>query len=513
MKVAHCSAGKKISTQTQDDKKILLTNNLGNYLLLGKPESRYDGFFVFNEMQMFRILESVEAEGKVTEVTNNIWNVQRKRGEITETFFLPDNTNSLLYETDRECEAMLSFDIKESYDSSEWGRNYHVEDRGNLAIIRFSGKREMFVGIAFDGNCRVINKWTKREYSGDRIRDSPPFERYVFQALSVKGKRVVISAGKSEDEVVKECELVKKSFSIKKKGMQKPQSEVDFAYICAKNALNSLALKEGVIAGLPWFFQFWSRDMLVSAKALNRKDILLSLIEKVMFDGRIQNRMPPTEAQSADSIGWLFRRLSDFMDKLDDMETERVSDWLLYSIDGLLTHHTKDDFDYCGAQETWMDSISRDGCRIELQALRLNMYKLAYELTEDEKFREMELRLKEKTKKGFFRNGILFDGLNDSTIRPNLFIAAYVYPELLSQKEWSLCLENALKRLWLPWGGISTIDTSSPLFQSEHTGENPKSYHNGDSWFWLNNLAALVMYGVDKKKFKQDIDAIIKSST
>ncbi|HLC65627.1 MAG TPA: amylo-alpha-1,6-glucosidase, partial [Candidatus Nanoarchaeia archaeon] len=44
-------------------------------------------------------------------------------------------------------------------------------------------------------------------------------------------------------------------------------------------------------------------------------------------------------------------------------------------------------------------------------------------------------------------------------------------------------------------------------------GENPKSYHNGDSWFWLNNLAALVMYGVDKKKFKQDIDAIIKSST
>ena len=46
-----------------------------------------------------------------------------------------------------------------------------------------------------------------------------------------------------------------------------------------------------------------------------------------------------------------------------------------------------------------------------------------------------------------------------------------------------------------------------------YTGENNKSYHRGDSWFWINNLAALVLYKLDKNKFKKYIDKILKAST
>ena len=103
--------------------------------------------------------------------------------------------------------------------------------------------------------------------------------------------------------------------------------------------------------------------------------------------------------------------------------------------------------------------------------------------------------------------------MNDFTIRPNIFIAAYVYQELLTNKEWETCFNNALKYLWLDWGGLSTIDKSNPLFTSESTGENKKSYHRGDSWFWVNNLAALTLSRINNKKFDKNIKKIIDAST
>jgi glycogen debranching enzyme len=111
------------------------------------------------------------------------------------------------------------------------------------------------------------------------------------------------------------------------------------------------------------------------------------------------------------------------------------------------------------------------------------------------------------------RGKYLADGAEDDAIRPNVFIAAYAYPELLSKKEWIACFDQILPRLWLDWGGISTIDVSHPFFVANHTGENSKSYHSGDSWFWLNNLAALVLFAFDKKKYKNYIQHVLKAST
>jgi len=122
----------------------------------------------------------------------------------------------------------------------------------------------------------------------------------------------------------------------------------------------------------------------------------------------------------------------------------------------------------------------------------------------------------EKTRKrvyDLFWNGhYLKDGLGDSTVRPNIFIAAYVYPDLLSKKEWVTCFEEALNHLWLEWGGLSTISKSDSRFFSKNTGENSASYHRGDSWYWINNMAAIVMHRTDKKKFKRYISKIIEAS-
>lgn len=141
------------------------------------------------------------------------------------------------------------------------------------------------------------------------------------------------------------------------------------------------------------------------------------------------------------------------------------------------------------------------------------MFRLMYDLTLNHKYKILENTLKIKLKHKFWNGKILADGLNDFTIRPNVFIASYIYPELLQPKEWEACFENSLKSLWLDWGGLSTIDKNNKLFTDTHTGEINKSYHRGDSWFWLNNLAAVELNKINPKKFQNQIQKIISAST
>jgi len=106
-------------------------------------------------------------------------------------------------------------------------------------------------------------------------------------------------------------------------------------------------------------------------------------------------------------------------------------------------------------------------------------------------------------------------------VRPNIFLAYYIYPDLLTQKEWLEVCDNVLPKLWCEWelgegvkgGGLSTIDKTHSLYQPYYTGIDNKSYHRGDSWFWINNIAAISMYRLDKEKYKDHIFKIINSSS
>ena len=237
----------------------------------------------------------------------------------------------------------------------------------------------------------------------------------------------------------------------------------------------------------------------------------MRLMVSIGNDGRTL----PKPSPSADGIGWVFKRIDDLITSksFNGKEIERIEIFLTKALDGLLAKHTKDELAINQAQETWMDSIQRDGARIEIQALRLNMYKLAYKLTKSAKYLQLEKKLKAAVREKFWNGQMLADGLNDATIRPNIFLAAYIYPQLLKKREWQVCFENALVKLWLDWGGIATVDRTSQLYTDTHTGQMPKSYHNGDSWFFVNNMAALVLDNVGRRKFNYQISKILQSST
>jgi len=72
-------------------------------------------------------------------------------------------------------------------------------------------------------------------------------------------------------------------------------------------------------AGLPWFYQYWSRDELVSVMSLMlehrydySKELLMKYLFEITTDGRLSNRYPAANLGTADSIGWLFKRLQTF---------------------------------------------------------------------------------------------------------------------------------------------------------------------------------------------------------
>jgi len=438
------------------------------------------------------------------------------------------------------------------------------------------------------------NQWIERHYSIDEERNSPPFKRHVYNALRLRGSKFVFSMSKNREEAVKECNYIfnnineiksrekecffdiLKADSVKKIISSKSISnEIKVAYVNTINSLNNLIVENknsyGIFAGLPWFFQFWARDSLVSLKSINKlnrqlgKKMLFKYLNRMNNDGRLPNLIGQHNSKnlgSADAHGWLFFRCKEIADGIEknkqiinsiknsirlikenkNSNSQRIKEYLkncslvirkkenechhfIYeienslekSLNGLLKFHTKDNFEVNAKFETWMDTEfendSREGIRIEMQALRLNMYRLMLELTQNNKYKIFENLLKNKIRQRFWNGKVLADGLNDLTIRPNIFIAAYVYPELLSNKEWEICFDNALKAIWLDWGGLATIDKNNPLFTNESTGENIKSYHRGDSWFWMNNLAALTMNRINKNKFKKQIQKIIEAST
>jgi glycogen debranching enzyme len=216
---------------------------------------------------------------------------------------------------------------------------------------------------------------------------------------------------------------------------------------------------------------------------------------------------------AADGMGWLFHRIRESkLNKKDLMIVERKLGEVL---DKLFSERLQEGLIVNEVDETWMDTTYKDdirtGARIEIQALTLSMLNYLGELRGKPDPRER--KLKQEVVKQFWNGKILKDGSEDKTIRPNIFLAYYVYPKLLSKKDWQTCFDNSLKKLWLEWGGLSSIDIQHKLFTEKSTGENIKSYHRGDSWYWINNIAAISMHRLNPKKYSEYINKILKAST
>lgn len=576
MRVIHSIKNFKITKSTKQDIGFLLSDKKGGYLSFylptqtdqkeQNPISHYQGWFVTpKDSKIFKIIENLEIvdASPVTELRNNFWNIERKRAGISENFFLPQAKNSFVYELSKTASVDLILDIREPYDSSEWERYYQISEENEVLLIKYTqkkeGQKEFLVYLAIQTDSLDYSKkenWFLRNYQLDKKRGSSSPGKYIFSALRIKAKKIVFSVSIDKEKAIKKAkdvflktEKLKKIAQKENKKIIKKQgikgtlsallfyplshtspyfkklpssycSEIQMANICAKDALNKMVVlgekkdnAQGMFAGLPWFFQFWTRDTAISLKSFfeidkkQAKQILFKQLDLIDSQGHING--------TVDGVGWLFKRVSDFLNKgaFNKKEKEFIKNKLKSTINGLLEHWTEDDYALSLPRQTWMDTLERDGKQVEIQALRLNTYKLAYQLFKDKRYLKLEKQLRKKVQKKFWNGKYLFDELNDPTIRSNVFLVAYIYPELLKKREWVICFENILPELWCEWGGVATVNKRSPFFVESNSGESPQSYHSGDSWFWINNLVAIALYRADKEKFKKYIDKILEANT
>jgi glycogen debranching enzyme len=501
------------------------------------------------DWSLYKVIDFISIGSEIKTMTNRFDWIELETASGIVKFSL--SQDMLKLSCDYKGEITLTLDMREVYDFDDHGRIYEISQGKDMTVVEYKKFSDNFLNsklltrhLAIRTKIPVekIETWRSQHYSEDEKRKSSPWDLYVFDALKFRcsGKADILFAFDETKEGAVSKVLRKESAKRFNGYKTAGDKEITLAYNCAVQSMDDLKFdlygNKGLLAGLPWFFQIWTRDEAISLKSLIElgqldyvKEILDERISKINGTGRIQNRTPISGLETADGTGWVFKRYHELIIACKAKALEQY--FSKHDLEGLrLRLKQSIELQWKGAKdflitnkplETWMDTSygddTRDGARIEIQALWLAMLSFSNYLNrelgikEDYDFIEKESR--KKIKEVFFTGDSLKDGANDPTIRPNVFLSHYIYPDLLSAEEWEKAFDTCIDRLWLEWGGFSTIDKSSPLFQADYTGEDNKSYHRGDSWFFMNNLAAISMYKVNKGKYKDKVLKILEAST
>lgn len=524
--------------------ELLLVDLLGGFFFYSPRDlSKYQGLFFNDKMNLYKSLDFIKVKDssikKIIYKNNNTFEVIHK--DFYENYEYIKEEGVLIYKTDNKSEISFIFDSRLAYDMSKWGRYYDVYLEDGTIIVHYKKRKDekenndyeydIYTAIFCENAIfKKLDHWEEKSYFFDQSRNDSP-QRATYQAISLKGNKFSICSSLSKKEAIKKS---KKAF-YKKIKLEKlnplyktSDIKIDYAYNLSLKSLNSFKLEKflGVYAGLPWFFQFWTRDTAFSIKSLYYQDkiftkkLILKYISLIRKDGLTPNILPNLGNCSIDGTGILFHRIGEIINTFTNEEKNKIMNVMYNSLKNILSTYSKGGLINSSSYETWMDTIERENSRIEVQAIYLSSLSVLKKISKKQRKKEIyefasknEDLLKKKVREKFYNDSILSDGLDDKTIRPNIFMSYYFYPELLSNNEWEKVFDKALEKLWLDWGGLSTVNRADIRFTDKHTGTNNLSYHNGDSWFFINNLTAIVLNRLNSKKYNFHIKKIIDAST
>jgi len=521
----------------------MLTNN-GSYFY-NNPDTKYRGLFFYqkkaDDFTLFKTIDFIDV-GFVPEEIINDFNQTILRSGDKEVIF--DFEGGFIIKP-KNTKIKIVLDIREIYDFSDNGREYNIYREEDSIVVEYKKNANdvhFTEFLVFNGNVHEftpINKWVEVKYEEDERRKSKPSSLYVYEGFYVSADKLTVGFSQDKNLAIQVSRKTyehneEEDYKLKKINQNK---DVLMAYNCAMKSFRDLYVKQelkGYYAGLPWFFQFWTRDESVAIKSLIEtshlelaRKLLMRKVREINERGRVPNRYPNSVLGTADGTGWTFLRLHELMTRVGEVdklfsheEVEYINEQVKKSIDLHIKNFSEGLLIRNDANETWMDTSfendSRSGFRIEIQALFLAILRFSNYLDthfgREQKYAQLEMDTKNKVVEVFFKDNKLKDGSDDETIRPNIFLAYYVYPELLNKHDWIKVFDNTLDRLWLDWGGIATIDKSSKLFCDTYSGEDNRSYHRGDSWYYINNIAAICMADLNYNKYEQKIMMILKSS-
>ena len=525
------------TTVSVPDARFLLTDGRGGYLALGGA-TNYDGWYATApDGHRWKILYDIAPTSRIEAMELDDNAVTRRAGDTLQELRVSDRGVSMR----GEGQFLLTLDCKRQYDESDQGRIYAISATApaggglpnsvarvttlTVAYAKYLDGRiapdtatsMLHVGIATTFTLERRESWREVRYPYDHRRGtrSTPWVRDVA-FLTGKGELAMALGADARDARRKAIDLLMRPPRDAPLRLPPRVAAATLPVRLAWRSLSALRTPTGILAGLPWFFQEWSRDELVSCGAFiaaGERDAAIRIVDKwyraVRQDGTLPAIHPDRGWKSADAPGWLGRRTLDLIATGPVPESMLIvwRDAAARLIGGL---DVRDGLVWSGRNETWMDTASGDdgraGARIEVQALALALLGAHAALCErtgaPEPDRALQATILAAVRSRLIEGGLVIDGLAadgtpDRVARPNVFLAWYAWPELAKVEEWCASFWRVIERLWRGWGGLASIDPADPRYRDSDTGEDVAAYHRGDSWYFVNAIAAMALRAVD----------------
>ena len=316
-----------------------------------------------------------------------------------------------------------------------------------------------------------------------------------------------------------------------------PELDLSLAWITATmDQLITEQQGKGIYAGLPWFNEYWGRDMFIAMPGATLVTGQFDYTKEILKDfskfqdtnpnsptcGRIPNRANPEGIlyNTADGTPRYVIEAEELLQYCGDQSFLRdIYPSIVLSTSESLRHHT-DARGYLLHEDadTWMD-VKRNGIpgsprgnrANDIQFLWWKQLKAASHLATlmgDHAHATEWQQAAEKVAKNFEtdfcdKDSILIydhlnaDGSADRQFRPNqLFCFELIADEAFKQKITRRCWEE----LVYPWG-VASLAQTDPQFHPQHENwhyyHKDDAYHNGTIWLWNNGIAMqrMIEYG------------------
>ena len=462
--------------------------------------SQYQGVFLRQDQSLFKYIDHFSIEATIN-------HVQRDQDELRLTtdngvVRVEENGGQLIVRSSQAVRIEVVLDMRYIHDYDDQGRLYDVDETGDSLDITYTKYESDDLHVtdykkrirmyAADYTC--IDEWTPVSQPYDESRGSNT-NHWVYRCADAT----------VEQDTPLRIDLP----------LEDPDDTVMGEHRYSDNGSTRLA------AGYPWFYQAWSRDEMISLAPLvhdeprTAKQIVLRAARHQQGRSSVEG----SDLASADTAGWLARRVLQLREhaSFSQAEQETITRYLEAYLDSSTTAHG---LIHNGPLETWMDTHGgtddvRAGYRVEIQAGYMAILSVLKSFTDQDVSHRLH-RAKEGVQDRLVENHRLHDGYADTTIdktvRPNVFLAYYLAPQMVKDSVWHNTFDHVIEHCWLPWGGFSSISTEDALFQPYHTGVDNRSYHRGDSWYYVNNIAAIAMNDLAGKEYLKYVERVRRAS-
>lgn len=471
----------------EDPILVLIENNHWFIKQFKENRSIYMGYWVEKKDGIFKVVSDIEFRDEIERIEiidTKTAQLYLKDGNIIKIYL---NSGKLFLEGIKPFFLTIYLDVRELYSTVDIKTHYSfipTTDGFYVQFINPDRKFELYFKLFFEGNLQLINSFTEKEFEFDKIRNSNYWKFNILEAFKGYVSKITLEV---ED-------LLKNFENIESENIAEGHPLKKFLL----KRIISLYDGEKFRAGLFWFPQRWFRDELLTLIFLNFNNEITKIREKILnfyiknIESIWDKNREEDYIKTADTFPLLINALdAKNIRKNYDLLITYLKMWQKEFLKDIITLVPK---------STWMDTKNR------VNAFELDMiYLRALEkLRLFDEYKRYVTLLKAKIYSNIYPENEL--------ISPNLFLGYFFNKTFFEEYEWLQYFDKIIEKFYLNWGGFSTEEKNSKYFYEYHTGEDPKSYHSGDSWFFINNVALFVLRELSFKKYEEIINKIKEAS-